>query len=77
MFYKIKCPKIMCKSTNIEPITQKASKKVYMKDNDYMILSPLGIIVPISDGFDGKKSSNFICQNCGKKFNIILRKSDV
>ena len=71
---KIRCPKITCRSTNCMPVTQ---NKKYKKGKGLIggvvggaLLGPVGAMVGAGTGFNGKSKVKFVCQKCGKVFEV-------
>lgn len=69
---KIKCPAWGCGSTNVVPVS---SKKSFKKGKGLIggvlgaaVAGPIGGMVGVGTGFNGKKKVKFICQDCGKVF---------
>ena len=69
---KIRCPKLLCRSTNVVPITSKKNFKIGKSlingTIGTAIAGPLGGFVGAGTGFNGKKKIKFICQDCGNVF---------
>ena len=71
---KVKCPNMFCRSTNVVPVS---SKKNFKKGKGIVggliggaLLGPVGSAVGVSTGFNGKKKVKFVCQDCGKVFEV-------
>ena len=71
---KIKCPAWGCGSTNVVPVSE---KKHFKKGKGLIggavgtaIGGPLVGAVGLATGFNGKKKVKFICQDCGKVFEV-------
>ncbi len=69
---KIKCPAWGCGSTNVVPVS---AKKNFKKGKGLIggaigvaVAGPIGGMVGVGTGFNGKKKVKFICQDCGKVF---------
>ena len=73
---KIKCPKITCRSKNCVPVTQnknyKKGKGLIGATVGGVLLGPAGAVVGAATGFNGKHKVKFICQDCGKVFEVKL-----
>lgn len=73
---RIKCPRLTCRSTNCVPIAQdkkfKAGKGLVGATVGGMILGPAGAIVGAGTGLNGKRKTKFMCQKCGKVFEVKL-----
>lgn len=69
---KIKCPGFFCGSTNVIPVSAKknfkAGKGLVNGAIGAAIAGPVGGLVGVGTGFNGKKKIKFICQDCGKVF---------
>lgn len=70
----IKCPNILCRSTNVVPVS---SKKNFKNGKGLVggaigtaLLGPVGGAVGVATGFNGKKKVKFVCQKCGKVFEV-------
>lgn len=71
---KIKCPAWGCRSTNVVPVS---TKKNFKKGKGLIggmvggaLLGPLGGAVGVATGLNGKKKVKFVCQDCGKVFEV-------
>ena len=76
MFGKIRCPSIMCRSTNIVPIDTKKKfsfGKAVVGGCIGSLINPIGTAVGMANGIHGKNGkTKFVCQNCGKVFEVKL-----
>ena len=71
---KVKCPNMFCRSTNVVPVS---TKKSFKKGKGLIggaiggaLLGPLGGAVGVATGLNGKKKVKFVCQDCGKVFEV-------
>ena len=71
---KIKCPNILCRSTDVVPVS---TKKNFKKGKGLIggavgtaIGGPLVGAVGLATGFNVKKKVKFVCQKCGKVFEV-------
>lgn len=71
---KVKCSNIFCRSTDVVPVS---SKKNFKKGKGLIggaagaaLLGPIGGAVGVATGFNGKKKVKFVCQKCGKVFEV-------
>lgn len=71
---KVKCPNMFCRSTNVVPVS---AKKNFKKGKGLVggaiggvLLGPLGGAVGVATGLNGKKKVKFVCQDCGKVFEV-------
>jgi len=73
---RIKCPRITCRSTNCVPVAQdkkyKAGKGLLGAAAGGMLLGPVGAVAGAGIGLNGKRKTKFVCQNCGKIFEVKL-----
>ena len=73
---KIKCPRITCRSTNCIPVAQdkkfKAGKGLIGAAVGGVLLGPVGAIAGAGTGLNGKRKTKFLCQECGKVFEVKL-----
>ncbi len=73
---RIKCPRITCRSTNCIPVAQdkkyKAGKGLIGAAVGGAIFGPAGALVGAGTGLNGKRKVKFVCQNCGKVFEVKL-----
>ena len=73
---RIKCPRITCRSTNCVPVSQKkkykASKGLFGAAIGGAVLGPIGAMAGAGTGLNGKRKTKFVCQDCGKVFEIKL-----
>lgn len=71
---KIKCPNLRCRSTNVVPVSSKNNfkkgKGLIGGAIDATIGGPLLGAVGMATGFNGKKKIQFVCQDCGKVFEV-------
>ena len=71
---KVKCPNMFCRSTNGVPVTPKNN----FKKGKGLIGGAVGTVVGgpilgavgVATGFNGKKKVKFVCQDCGKVFEV-------
>lgn len=71
---KVKCPNMFCRSTNVVPVTSKNN----FKKGKGLIGGAVGTVVGgpilgavgVATGFNGKKKVKFVCQDCGKVFEV-------
>lgn len=71
---KIKCPAWGCGSTNVVPVS---AKKNFKKGKGLVggaiggaLFGPVGAAVGVASGANGKKKVKFVCQDCGKVFEL-------
>lgn len=71
---RIKCPRITCRSKHCVPVTQ---DKKYKKGKGLVgsvvggvVLGVPGALVGAATGFNGKSKVKFVCQDCGKIFEV-------
>ena len=73
---KIRCPKLLCRSTNCTPITEKkkyhAGKGLLGGALGAVTLGPVGAAVGVASGLNGKKKVTFMCNSCGNVFTVKL-----
>lgn len=74
---KIKCPRLRCRSTNVIPVDTKKkfsfSKAIVGNTVGGLIGGPTGAILGGAVGIKGKNGkTKFVCQNCGKVFEVKL-----
>ena len=73
---RIKCPRITCRSTNCVPVAQnkkfKAGKGLLGAIVGTAVIGPVGGLVGAGIGFNGKRKTKFVCQKCGKVFEVNL-----
>ena len=71
---RIRCPRIACKSYNCVPVSQehkyKVGKGVVGAVVGGAILGPAGTIIGAGTGLNGKRKTKFVCQQCGKVFEV-------
>jgi hypothetical protein len=71
---KVKCPGFFCGSTNVVPVSTKNNFKVgkALVGNTigFALGGPVGGIIGAATGFNGKKKVKFVCQDCGKVFEV-------
>ena len=71
---KIKCPAWGCGSTNVVPVSSKknfkAGKGLIGGAIGAAAFGPLGGAVGLASGLNGKKKVKFVCQDCGKVFEV-------
>lgn len=75
MAKKIRCPGLLCGSTNVIPIDTKKkfsfSKAIVGNTVGFALGGPVGGIVGAATGIKGKNGkTKFICQQCGKVFEV-------
>ena len=72
----IKCPRITCRSTNCIPVAQdkgyKTGKGLLGAAVGGALFGPAGAIVGAGTGLNGKRKTKFVCQKCGKVFEVKL-----
>ncbi|MDO5131659.1 MAG: hypothetical protein Q4D81_01605 [Eubacteriales bacterium] len=72
----IKCPRITCRSKNCVPVAQdkryKAGKGLLGAAVGGVLLGPVGAVVGAGTGLNGKQKVKFVCQKCGKIFEVKL-----
>ena len=73
---RIKCPRLSCRSNNCVPVAQnkkyKVGKGVAGAVIGGAILGPAGSLIGAGTGFNGKRKTKFVCQQCGKVFEVKL-----
>ena len=73
---RIKCPRITCRSTNCVPVSQKkkfkATKGLLGGAIGGALLGPVGAMAGAGTGLNGKRKTKFVCQDCGKVFEVKL-----
>ncbi len=71
---KIRCPSITCRSTECTPLTEKnkykAGKGLVAGTAGAFLLGPVGLLAGAASGFSGKKKIKFMCNKCGKVFEV-------
>lgn len=71
---KIKCPRLFCGSTNVIPVGSKKNfkigKAIVGNTIGFALGGPVGGLVGAATGFNGKKKVKFVCQDCGKVFEV-------
>lgn len=71
---KIRCPSITCRSTDCTPLTEKnkykTGKGLVAGAAGAMVLGPVGLLAGAASGFSGKKKIKFMCNKCGKVFEV-------
>lgn len=72
----VRCPGIFCGSTNVMPVSTKTKfslGKAAVGGAVGSLINPLGTAVGIASGINGKRGkTKFVCQKCGKVFEIKL-----
>ena len=72
MAKRICCPNILCKSTDVVPVSTKTKfslRKAVMAVQLAACSPPLGTVIGAASGINGKYGkTKFICQDCGKVF---------
>ena len=74
---KIKCQRLRCRSTNVVPVDTKKkfsfSKAIVGNTVGFALGGPAGGIIGGATGIKGKNGkTKFVCQNCGKVFEVKL-----
>ena len=73
---KIKCPAWGCGSTSCVPVSQdkryKVGKGAVGAVVGGAILGPAGALIGAGTGLNGKRKTKFVCQKCGKVFEVKL-----
>lgn len=71
---RIKCPRMFCGSRNCVPVSQKkrykAGKGLLGGLIGGVALGGVGAIVGAGTGLNGKGKVKFVCQDCGKVFEV-------
>ena len=72
---RIKCPSWTCRSTEVVPIDTKkkfsVGKAIVGNTVGGLVFGPVGAIVGAATGIKGKNGkTKFICQKCGKVFEM-------
>lgn len=71
---RVKCPSPFCGSTNCTPITEskryKAGKGAVGGVIGALALGPIGAAAGVAAGFNGKRKVKFMCNKCGKIFEV-------
>lgn len=71
---KIRCPSITCRSTDCTPLTEKnkykTGKGLVAGAAGAVVLGPVGLLAGAASGFSGKKKIKFMCNKCGKVFEV-------
>lgn len=71
---KIKCPNIACRSTLCTPLVEKnkykTGKGLVGGAVGAVALGPVGLLAGAASGFSGKKKVKFMCNKCGKVFEV-------
>ena len=69
---RVTCPRITCRSHDCTPV---GAKKGYKTGKGLVggvagqiLLGPIGAVVGLASGVNGKKSVKFVCNKCGKVF---------
>ena len=63
---KIKCPRLTCRSTNVEPVTTKKKMSIGKAAVGGLLLGPLGAAAGLATG------KNVYCKDCGHTFEVKL-----
>ena len=71
---KVRCPALGCRSTDCTPLTEKnkykAGKGIVGGAVGAVALGPVGLLAGAASGFSGKKKIKFMCNKCGKVFEM-------
>ncbi len=68
MSKKVQCPRMLCRSTDVEPVG--VSKKAgLVKGAVGSLISP---VVGVAGLLSGKKEATFLCKKCGHTFTVKL-----
>ena len=71
---RIKCPNLLCGSKNCTPITEskkyKTGKGIVGGAVGAVALGPIGLLAGTASGFNGRKKVKFMCNKCGKVFEV-------
>lgn len=75
MAKKIKCPSLLCGSTNVIPVDTKKKfsfgKAIVGNTVGFALGGPVGGVIGAATGIKGKNGkTKFICQECGKVFEV-------
>ena len=74
MAKKIKCPRMTCRSTNCIPLTEarkyKTGRGLVGAAVGNFVFGPVGALVGAGAGLNGKHKVKFMCQDCGKVFEV-------
>lgn len=72
MAKRIKCPRLLCGSTNVTPIGAKnnfkVGKAIVNNTIGFALGGPMGAVIGTATGWNGKKKVKFVCQDCGRVF---------
>ena len=73
---RIKCPALGCGSHDCTPLTEgkryKAGKGAVGGVIGAFALGPVGALAGAATGFNGRKKVKFMCNKCGKVFEVKL-----
>lgn len=71
---RIKCPRMFCGSRNCVPVSQakkyKTGKGLVAGAVGGAAFGLVGALVGAGTGFNGKGKVKFVCQDCGKVFEV-------
>ena len=71
---RITCPNILCRSHNCTPVAEKkkygVGKGALVGTVGAVTLGVPGLLAGAASGFNGKKKVKFMCNKCGKIFEV-------
>lgn len=67
---KVRCPRLTCRSYNVEPITTKKKMSLGKAAVGGLLLGPIGAAAGLAVGKNGK--TTFLCKDCGHTFEMKL-----
>lgn len=71
---RVVCPGFLCFSTDCTPLTEskryKTGKGIAGGLIGGSLLGPVGAVAGLASGMNGKKKVKFVCNKCGKIFEV-------